>query len=100
MHHQFDIEIVKKTHKKQPYPPTKCVIIYGLTLFDSQFTERGRGVGYKMGKSQVQNFLCHPPPLPSKEWKLFAPPFNMAKTSRYRIKDFPYTFCAPPPLSA
>ena len=31
-----------------------------------------------------------------KEWKLFAPPYNMAKTSSYRVKNYPKTFCAPP----
>ena len=53
MHHQFDIEIVKTNKRKQPYPPTKCVIIYGLTLFDSQFTERGGGEGG--GATKLEN---------------------------------------------
>ena len=68
---------------------------------------------YQMGKSQVRNFLrltlpppsrqgktlCAPPP-PFKEWKLFEPPFNMAKTSSYHVKTTPKPFVPPPPPSA
>ena len=71
----------------------------------------GRG-GYKMEILRVRNFLRPPPPktgltfsrpqTPFRiEWKLFAPPpFNMAKTSSYRVKTkVPKTVCAPPPFS-
>ena len=62
------------------------------------------GGGYKMGKSLVQNFL-HPPP-PQDRVKLFAPtllksgnfsrpPYNMAKTSSYRVKTTPKLFVPP-----
>ena len=58
----------------------------------------GRG-GYKMGKSGVQNLLCAPPPPqdkvklsttpPLKMETFCVSPFNMAKTSSYRIKITP-----------
>ena len=67
----------------------------------------GRGGGYKMGKSRVRNFLRPPP---QDRVKLFVPPlfksgnftrppppYNMAKTSSYRIKTTPKLFVAPPP---
>ena len=46
---------------------------------------------------QGKTFCALPPP-PFEDWKLFAPPapFNMAKTSSYRVKTTP-TFCKPPP---
>ena len=68
----------------------------------------GEGGGYKMGKSRVRNFLRPPPPPsrqgktfcapPFKDWKLFAPPYNMAKTSSYYVKTTPKLF-VPPPFS-
>ena len=64
--------------------------------------------GYKMGKSWIWNFSRPPPSrqgktfcAPSfKEWKLFVPlPFNMAKTSTYRVKPTPKLFVPPPSLA-
>ena len=69
----------------------------------SLITRRG---GYKMGKSEVWNFLRPPQdrvklfaPPTFIEWKLFAPPppFSMAKISSYRLKTTPILFVAPPP---
>ena len=65
----------------------------------------GRWGGYKMGKLRVQNLLRPPPPPPRqgktfctpgfKESKLFASPFNMARTWLPR-KNYCKTFCASP----
>ena len=64
----------------------------------------GRGGGYKMGKPRVRNFLRS---YPQDRVKLFAPPllkrgnfsrpppYNMAKTSSYRIKTTPKLFVPP-----
>ena len=58
----------------------------------------GGGAATTWEKLLVRNLLC-PPPLktgsnlsrPSfKEWKLFHTPFNMAKTSSYRVKTIPF----------
>ena len=63
-------------------------------------------IKWEMGKSRVRNFLRPPPPQdrvklfapppPFKEWKLFASPYNMAKTSSYRVKTTPKLFAPPP----
>ena len=44
-------------------------------------------------KERVKLFVCPP----FKEWKLLVPPFNMAKTSGYRIKTTPKLVVPPPP---
>ena len=62
---------------------------------------------YTANKGLVINYLRHPlrraynflrPPF--KQWKLFVPPYNMAKTSSYHIKATPELFvpklCPPP----
>ena len=90
------------THRHPP-PPSRAL----QTLRDwSLITGRG---GYKMGKSRVRNLL-RPPPPPQDRVKLFAPPllksgnfsrppYNMAKTSSFRIKTTPKLFVPPPPFS-
>ena len=59
-----------------------------------------------MGKSRVRNFLRPPsqdrvklvaPPLLYSVETFHAPPYNMAKTSSYRIETTPKLF-VPPPL--
>ena len=76
-----------------------CIISKGLVI------NYGEG-GLQNGKIAGTKLLRPPPPSrqgktfcvpPFKEWKLVAPPFNMAKTSSYRIKTTLKTFCAPPP---
>ena len=64
----------------------------------------GEGGGYKMGKSRVRNFLCPPPrdrvklfsPPLLKSGNFSRPPYNMAKTSSYRVKTTPKLFVPPP----
>ena len=66
----------------------------------------GSGGGYKMGKSQVRNFLHPPPPQQDSQTFLRPPPLlksgnfsrsplNMAKTLSYCIKTTPKPFVPP-----
>ena len=65
----------------------------------------GRG-GLKNGKIAGPKLFAPPPSRqgktfrapPFKEWKLYAPPppYNMAKTSSYRVKSTPKLFVPPP----
>ena len=65
----------------------------------------GRGGATKWENRRSETF-CAPPSRqgksfrapPFKEWKLFGPPYNMVKTSSYRVKTTPKHF--PPPPSA
>ena len=52
-----------------------------------------KGLVINYGKTG-KTFSCPPPP-PFKEWKLFVPPFNMAKTSSYCVKTTPKLFVPP-----
>ena len=90
-----------------------CCSVNIFNVFEGRvinYGEVGWGIGYKIGKSRVRNFLRPPPPSgqgktfrappPFKKWKLFAPPFNIAKTSSYRLKKLPQNLlCPPSPLS-
>ena len=64
----------------------------------------GRGGGYKMGKSRVRNFFAPPPsqdrvklftPPLLKSGNCSRPPYNMAKTSSYRVKTTQNFLCPP-----
>ena len=73
--------------------------------------------GYKIGKIVGPKLFAPPTPSrqgklyartpPFKEWELFAPPFNMAKTSSYHVNTTPKVLSSPlqhgqnpsPPLS-
>ena len=74
-------------------PTWLCVLDWSL------ITGRGGGGGYKMGKSQVRNFVYPPLSAPSlvKGGNSLCPPFNMAKTSCNPVKTTQNIVC--PPLS-
>ena len=54
------------------------------------------GGGAKKWENCRSKTFCEPPPPPPQDF-YFVTPFNMAKTSRYRIKTTPKLFVPPPP---
>ena len=63
----------------------------------------GEGGATKWENRGPETFCAHPSrqgktfraPPPFKEWKLYALPYNMAKTSSYRVKTTPKLFVPP-----
>ena len=85
----------------------------GRYIDEIAFHRKGLVINYGEGGGGLQNgkiaglkFVAPPPPqdrvklFAFKEWKLFAPPFNMAKSSSNHIKTTPKLVVPPPPPSA
>ena len=67
------------------------VINYG----EGEGLQNGKIAGPKLFVRRGKTFRAPP----FKEWKLFTHPYNMAKTSSYRIKTTPKLFVLSPPFS-